>query len=316
MKILLITQNHNKTIDITSSTYMLTKEALIRGYEVYFSNSLFLQDGKVTSNVSQIDTNMNTSSLKKDIIVNEFIDIVLLRLDPPFNNQFLTITYLLDMLDDNILIINNPSGVRNLSEKILATHFPKLMLPTMITDNINIAQKFLHTHNKIVVKELYDGAGRDIHMLDISKYNNFDDALIQLNNLMQDNKYMMLQKFSEDIYSGDRRILLLNGEIIGAMNRVPQSGNFLANMAQGGSIEKIELQDIDYKIVSEISNKLVKNGLIFAGLDVIGSYITEINTTAPTGIYQINNLYNINLESQCWNEFEKLLHTKKNKVQL
>ena len=212
--------------------------------------------------------------------------------------KYITSTYILDCLTESTKVINNPTAVRNSTEKIFTLKFYDYMPPTIVTQNISDLKNFLNIHRDIITKPLYGNGGEGI----------FRSNKGILNGISENNRYLdlplMAQKYIPEISEGDRRIILIDGDYVGSVARVPRIGNIKANFHAGGTAKKTGLVYRDKEIVNVLGPELKKNNLFFVGIDVIGKYLTEINVTSPTGIKQVNKLNNVNLEKVFWDKLE------------
>lgn len=225
-----------------------------------------------------------------DMALKEAFDCILLRQDPPFHMGYLTTTYFLEQVKDKVRVLNDPTGVRNAPEKMLITRFAHFMPPTLVSSDLKRLAAFMEKHRKVVAKKIYGHGGRDVYLFDndLSGLTAFAD-----NHWQATGEPIMLQGFLPEIAEGDKRIILYDGVPVAAMRRVPQKGQFLANLAQGGSAVACELSSRDREICAAIGPTLKAMGLYFVGLDVIGDYLIEINVTSPTGLAAINRLYGL-----------------------
>jgi glutathione synthase len=232
-------------------------------------------------------------------------DVVLMRQDPPFDMAYITATHLLEHIhrDDGTgtLVVNNPVSVRNAPEKLLVTHFPDLMPPTIVTWDVEAIRGFRATHKDIVVKPLFGNGGAGVFLF------RHDDP--NLNSLLEmhfarSREPLMVQRYEPSVRQGDKRIILIDGEPAGAINRVPAPGEARSNMHVGGRPEKSGLTARDLEICRRIGPTLKQQGLIFVGIDVIGEYLTEINVTSPTGIQEIGRFDGTDLSAQIWDVIE------------
>ena len=230
-------------------------------------------------------------------------DVVLMRQDPPFDMQYITATHLLNHIHPETLVVNNPSEVRDAPEKLLVTSFPELMPPTLISRDWDEIRSFRDAHKDIIVKPLFGSGGAGVFHL-----REGDDNFASLLEMMLSGREpLMTQAYLSAVRAGDKRVILIDGEAVGALNRVPPEGESRSNMHVGGVPEAIDLDDADYRIVEAIGPELKKRGLIFSGIDVIGGYLTEINVTSPTGIREIERFTGVNLASQIWDSIESKL---------
>jgi glutathione synthase len=247
-------------------------------------------------------------SLKKIKKMNlNSMDVVLVRQDPPFNMNYITATYLLEKLSDKVLVINNPKHIRDYPEKLSMFDFDKIIPPTLVSGDLQEILQFNKKNKISIIKPLYGNGGEGIEKIDSNKARN--KKLV--NNLLKKYKLpIIVQKFIKEISLGDRRIILIDGEYVGSVARIPAKNSIKANFHAGGSAKKTNLVFRDKKICSLLKPFLKKKGLFFVGIDTIGNYLTEINVTSPTGIQEINQLNNIKIEELFWDKIEKKL--KKN----
>ena len=283
----------NKTKD---SSLLLIKECLRRNIEVHFSeiNQFSIDEGKVNIHSQKIislekgikyqDTEMNLSSFFKKIFI---------RKDPPFDEDYLNLTYLLDhAVQQGTDVINNPSSIRNHNEKLSILNFQEIIPPTIVTSTASDVVNFLKLHEKIVLKPINGMAGNGIFVIDELDKN--INSILETSTV-NDTKVMMAQKYIPDITEGDKRIIIIKGEPLPfCLARIPDGKDFRANLAKGGTGIAKKLTADDIKIVNVIKKYLVKSKLDFVGIDVIGKYLTEINVTSPTCLVEIENQTNFN----------------------
>jgi len=221
------------------------------------------------------------------------MDAVLMRKDPPVNVRYLYVTYILDLIDPaKTLVINSPQGLRNANEKMYTFQFLSVMPETMVSQDKALIRQFVEKHQQAVLKPLGGKAGEGILFLEPSDRN--FNSMIEVST-QQGQEPVMVQRFLPEAKDGDKRIILLNGEPIGAVNRIPTGQEFRGNMAVGGRVAKTEISDQEWEICAIAGPKLVQDGLYFVGIDVIGGYLTEVNVTSPTGIREIDRLEGVNL---------------------
>ena len=233
---------------------------------------------------------------KKKLLLDS-MDLIFIRQDPPYNMQYISSMHMLEQLNSKIKIINNPQGIRNAPEKLLMLRFQKLIPPTIITRSFEEVEKFLNKYKKCVIKPLYGNGGEDIFLLNKSD-KNFHQII---ENFINRNKEpFIVQKFLSEIVKGDKRIILVNGNPVGAIKRIPQKNEIRSNIHVGGKCAKIKLSKRDLQICASIKKELVNNGLFFAGIDVIGNFLIEINVTSPTCIQEIKELYKIDIAKIIW----------------
>jgi len=281
---------------IKDSSLLLMKECLRRNIEVHFSeiNQFSIDEGKVNIHSQKIislekgikyqDTELNLSSFFKKIFI---------RKDPPFDDDYLNLTYLLDhAVQEGTDVINNPSSIRNHNEKLSILNFQEIIPPTIVTSNASDVVNFLKIHEKIVLKPINGMAGNGIFVIDELDKN--INSILETSTV-NDTKVMMAQKYIPDIIEGDKRIIIIKGEPLPfCLARIPDGKDFRANLAKGGTGIAKKLTADDIKIVNVIKKYLVKSKLDFVGIDVIGKYLTEINVTSPTCLVEIENQTNFN----------------------
>ena len=276
---------------IKDSSLLLMKECLRRNIEVHFSeiNQFSIYEGNVNIHSQKIislekgikyqDTELNLSSFFKKIFI---------RKDPPFNDDYLNLTYLLDhAVKERTDVINNPSSIRNHNEKLSILNFQEIIPPTIVTSNASDVINFLKLHEKIVLKPINGMAGNGIFVIDELDKN--INSILETSTV-NDTKVMMAQKYIPDVTEGDKRIIIIKGEPLPfCLARIPDGKDFRANLAKGGTGMAKKLTADDIKIVNVIKKYLVKSKLDFVGIDVIGKYLTEINVTSPTCLVEIEN---------------------------
>jgi glutathione synthase len=239
-----------------------------------------------------------------DPFETDFIDIdfVLMRQEPPFNMHYITYTHILEHLPENVRVINNPVSVRNAPEKLLVTFFKDLMPETIISSDVDSVLNFQKTHKDIVLKPLYGKGGEGIIRLQEN-----DNMVEEVNNFIKDqDEPIMVQPFLPEVKYGDKRIIILDGEPVGCLNRIPAKGEFRSNLGVGGIPKLSKLSESDIKICDAIKSTLKEMNLVFVGIDVIGKYLTEINVTCPTGVRQIKNLGGPDIPELFWKYAEGL----------
>jgi glutathione synthase len=230
------------------------------------------------------------------------MDVILMRQDPPFDMSYITATHLLEHLQPRVLVVNDPVHVRNAPEKLFVTHFPELMPPTLITTDRQEILAFRAEHGDIIVKPLFGNGGAGVFHLKPDDENL--GALLEMFTQLY-REPVIVQKYLPEIRQGDKRIILIEGEPVGAVSRLPQDGEARANFHAGGSARRTTLTARERDICAAIGPILRENGLVFVGIDVIGDYLTEINVTSPTGIQEINRLDGVRLEETLWDAIER-----------
>ena len=301
--------DHIETLSISGdTTFALCLEAQKRGHKIfhYTPDQLTYKNGKVTSIIESLkvmDDEKNHFILD-DSLETDFLDIdfVLMRQEPPFNMNYITYTHILEHLPKNVRVINNPASVRNAPEKLLVTFFKDLMPETLISFDVDSILNFQKIHKDIVLKPLYGKGGEGIIRLQENK-----NITKEVKNFLNDqDEPIMVQPFLPEVKYGDKRIIILDGEPVGCLNRIPAKGEFRSNLGVGGIPELSELSESDIKICDAIKPTLKKMDLIFVGIDVIGKYLTEINVTCPTGVRQIKNLGGPDIPEMFWTYVEGL----------
>ena len=293
----------------TDSTLALIQEALKRKFSVfiYKVDNLYLENNKLKAFAAKIlRVNINKEkflTLEKfnTIDLNNY-DFILVRQDPPFDMQYITTTYLLEKLSKSCIVLNNPQAIRDCPEKIFVMDFFNLMPPTLISRQISSILKFIKKFKKVVIKPLYGNGGSNVFYLSEKDPN----LNIIIENLLSKREHVILQKFIKRVKYGDKRILLINGEPVGALNRVPANNEIRANLHIGGLAKKTKLTKREKFICHEIKHKVKEKGLFFIGIDIIDGFITEINVTSPTCIREIDFLDKVNISSIYWDKALKL----------
>lgn len=305
-------------IDIAGdTTFAILLEAQARGHDIfYYTPDNLALDGKhliahgYTLHIK--DDPVNHFSLSSHRTQNlAQVDTILLRQDPPFDMAYITTTYLLERIHPKTLVVNDPSSIRNSPEKLFVLDFLDLMPPTMITRAISDVYSFRKLHGDIVIKPLYGNGGAAVFQL--GKDDTNINSLIEMFQLSFREPFIV-QKYCNEILEGDKRIILVDGEVAGAINRVPCPGEFRSNIHVGGCAEYTELTARDLEICERLRPELKKRGLLLTGIDVIGPYLTEINVTSPTGIREVKSLGGKDIASMFWDAIEKKLLLKKKVV--
>ena len=298
-------------VDINAdSTFRLAEEAQNRGHDlyVYTPNDLTFNRGKVAAKVRSINLTRkigdHVSFGAVELLDLSEFGIIWLRQDPPFDMGYITNTHLLDLVDKETLIVNNPFWVRNLPEKLLVLEFPDLIPDTVISRDLDEIKEFKREFKDIIVKPLYGNGGAGIFRLKED-----DKNLTSLHELFSNmsSEPLIAQAFLPDVRNGDKRIILVDGSPVGAINRVPKAGEIRSNMHVGGKAEPAKLSQRDREICSAIGPTLKSKGQVFVGIDVIGEYLTEINVTSPTGIQELERFDNVNIAEMIWHAVEEKL---------
>lgn len=297
----------------TDSTLLLGLEAQARGHEVwhYTPEQLSWNEGEITARATRTQFFADPKHFfelgeSKTLHLRD-MDVVWLRQDPPFDMSYLTTTYILEQLPNKTLVVNNPASVRNRPEKLFPTLLREFMPPTLISVDIQEITAFYAKHKDIVIKPLYGYGGRAVWRLR-EHDGNFQVLMEAL--FTGRKEPVMAQKFLPEVKTGDRRIILIDGEIGGVMARIPAEGEIRANFRVGGQAAKAELTPRQKDICAALRPELKKLGLVFVGLDVIGDWLTEINITSPTGLAAMNRLYGLKLEANIWDAVEAKIQTR------
>ena len=297
------------TINIDAdSTFALALEGQARGHALfhYLPQALTLRDGRLFAQGRRLEVfrrhgNHHRFGEFEELDLAGF-DVVLMRQDPPFDMAYITATHLLELLqEEGPLVVNDPASVRNAPEKLFVLRFRELMPPTLLTLDIGEIREFWREHGDIIVKPLFGNGGAGVFHLRPGDENL--NALIEMYNAFH-REPVMVQRYLPEVRQGDKRIILVEGEPVGAVNRVPPEGEARANLHVGGRAEKTVLTERERDICAAIGPTLREQGLVFVGIDVIGDYITEINVTSPTGIQEIARLDGIDLAVNIWDAIE------------
>ena len=291
----------NKEID---STCILAREALMRGHNVFTSqpNDIYFSVNKVSVNCSGIlitnNYSLKTQKRKRTINLEDF-DVVFVRQDPPFNMDYISNTYIHDLISPKKVpfFINSPNGIRNFTEKLFPLLFSEIIPETAIMNCEQEILRFISNYESVVIKPLYEKGGNGVDLIKRDDH----DKLEKIKKLTKNFKQrIVIQEFIKNVSKGDKRVLLVDGNPVGAINRVPQKNEFKANLHLGAKAKKTLLSRSEKKICKILKPYLIKNGLFFVGIDIIDEKLTEINVTSPTGIHHLNLLDNKRIESTMW----------------
>ena len=290
------------------STFVLALEAQARGHRLwhYGPRQLALKSGRVTARARPLAVRRKKGDHftlgPEETLDLAGVDVVLMRQDPPFDMAYITATHILEHIHPKTLVVNDPAEVRNAPEKLFVTHFPELMPPTLISSDRQEIDAFRREHGDIIVKPLYGNGGAGVFHIRPDDTNL--NALIELFTTMF-REPVVVQRYVPAVRQGDKRIILIDGEAAGAVNRVPPEGEARSNLHVGGQAVKSSLTRREREICHAIGPALKSRGLIFVGIDVIGGYLTEINVTSPTGIQEINRFDDTKLEAGIWDAIER-----------
>jgi glutathione synthase len=294
------------------STFAIMLGAQARGHQLfhYLAEDLTYQDGRLYAGAHGVTVQAVGGDHFKggEFVILDLgrdVDVVLMRQDPPFDLGYITASHLLERIQSETLVVNDPAGVRNAPEKVFVLDFAQYMPPTMITRSIGAARHFLAEHGSSVLKPLHGNAGKAVFKIEQDGANLA--PLMELFNATYREPHM-LQKFLPDVAQGDKRIVLIEGEVAGAINRRPAPGDIRSNLAAGGTAEASELTDKEREICAALKPELKRRGLLFVGIDVIGGqWLTEINVTSPTGIVAIDQFNGTDTPARIWDAIESRL---------
>ena len=296
--------NPSKLNPVTDTSVFLAHEIQNKNYKIFYYDpkDLSIINSKVIAAGFFIEFNYKNKKFFK-ILKKQQLDLtkckfILIRQDPPFNLEYISATYILDTIKDKVKILNNPTSIRNVSEKLYSVKFQKYMPNTIFTQNIDEIKIFFKKHKKVILKPIHSYSGNDIHLL-----TSFNLKLIK--KFIKQHDHIMCQKFIPKISEGDKRVFLINGKVCGAISRVPKKGSFLSNMSKGAKPINIKLTKIENKISKLIAKDLKKQNIFFAGIDFIDQKLNgDINVTSPTGLKTLYDLSGINLAKTFWRELK------------
>ncbi|MBS28232.1 MAG: glutathione synthase [Alphaproteobacteria bacterium] len=297
-----------ENIDIDGdSTFAMALEAASRGHGLfhYLPQDLSLREGRVVARARPLQVRREAGNHftfgAHETLDLAGVDVVLMRQDPPFDMAYITATHILEHVHPQTLVVNDPISVRNAPEKLLVTHFDGIMPPTLISSSHEEITAFRNKHKDIIVKPLYGNGGAGVFHIK-PEDENLNSLLEMFAEMFREP--IIVQRYLPEVRAGDKRIILVDGEPVGAINRVPAEGEARSNMHVGGRAEKIGLTPRERDICATIGTTLREQGLIFVGIDVIGDYLTEINVTSPTGIQEIDRFEDTNLSALIWDAIE------------
>ena len=304
-KIVAIQGNHPSKLDpVTDTSVFLAHEIQSKNYKIFYYDpkDLSIINSRVIAKGFFIRIDYNKKKFFK-ILKKQKLDLlkcrfILIRQNPPFNLEYVSTTYILETIKDKVKIINNPTSIRNVSEKLFSIKYLRYMPNTIFTQNINEIKKFFKTNKKLILKPIHSYSGNDIHLL-----NKFNLKLIK--KFIKRHNYIMCQKYLPRIINGDKRVFLINGKISGAISRVPKKGSFLSNISKGAKAVNTQLTKLEKKICKLIAKDLKKEQIFFAGIDFIDQKLNgDINVTSPTGLKTLYDLSKINLARTFWKELK------------
>jgi glutathione synthase len=296
--------NPSKLNPVTDTSVFLANEIQNKNYKIFYYDpkDLSIINSKVIAAGFFIEFNYKNKKffkiLKKQKLELTKCKFILIRQDPPFNLEYISATYILDTIKDKVKILNNPTSIRNVSEKLYSVKFQKYMPDTIFTQNIDEIKNFFKKYKKVILKPIHSYSGNDIHLL-----TSFNLRLIK--RFIKQHDHIMCQKFIPKISKGDKRVFLINGKVCGAISRVPKKGSYLSNMSKGAKPINIKLTKIENKISKLIAKDLKKQNIFFAGIDFIDQELNgDINVTSPTGLKTLYDLSGINLAKTFWKELK------------
>jgi glutathione synthase len=303
-KIVAVQGNHPSSLNPVTDTSVFLANEIQNKYKIFYYDpkDLSIINKKVLAKGFFIKFNYQNKKFYK-IIKEQTLDLtkckfILIRQDPPFNLEYISTTYILDFIKNKVKIINNPTSIRNISEKLYSTKYLKYMPDTLFSQDINEIKNFIKKYKKVIIKPIHSYSGNDIHLL-----NKFNSKLI--NKFIKKHDHIMCQKFLPKINKGDKRVFIINGKVCGAISRVPKKGSYLSNMSKGAKPININLTKQENKISKLIAKDLKKENIYFAGIDFIDQKLNgDINVTSPTGLKTFFDLSGINLAKTFWKELK------------
>ncbi|MDA9667677.1 glutathione synthase [Candidatus Pelagibacter sp.] len=294
--------NPSKLNPITDTSVFLAHEIQNKNYKIFYYDpkDLSIINSKVVASGFFIKFNYENKKffkvLKKQKLELTKCKFILIRQDPPFNLEYISATYILDTIKNKVKILNNPTSIRNISEKLYSVRYQKFMPSTIFTQNIREIKKFFKIQKKVILKPIHGYSGNDIHLL--SKFN-----FKFINQFIKKHDHIMCQKFLPKISKGDKRVFIINGKVCGAISRIPKQGSFLSNMSKGAKPINVKLTIQENRISKLIGKDLKKENIYFAGIDFIDQKLNgDINVTSPTGLKTLYDLSGINLAKTFWKE--------------
>ena len=293
----------------TDTTFLMMETAQARGHElwVYRPERLALEDGRAMARgralkVKRVKGDHHAQGPVETRDLAEF-DVVLMRQDPPFDMAYITATHILERVHPDTLVVNDPAKVRNAPEKLFVTDFPGVQPPTLISSDAEAIAEFRDRYKDVVLKPLYGGGGSGVARLKEGDGNL--EAMLELH-FMISRDPVVVQQFLPAVSKGDKRVILVDGEPVGAINRVPGEGQVRSNLRVGGTAMPVELTARDLELCAIIGPELKRRGLLFVGIDVIGDYLTEINVTSPTGAQQLKRFTGVDATARMWDRIEEM----------
>ena len=303
-KIIAIQGNHPSKLNLKTDTSIFLANEIQNKYKIFYYDpkNLSIVNSKVIAKGFFVKFDYNKKKFFK-ILRSQKLNLakckfILIRQDPPFNLEYISTTYMLEFISKKVKIVNDPTSIRNISEKLYSVKYQRFMPPTIFTQNIQEIKKFFQSYKKVILKPIHSFGGRDIHLL-----NKFNSRFI--NKFIKKYNHIMCQKYLPKIKFGDKRVFLINGKIRGAISRIPKEGSFLSNLSRGASAISVKLTKKENKISTIIAKDLKKSKIFFAGIDFIDQKINgDINVTSPTGLKTYYDLSKINLAKTFWKELK------------
>ena len=304
-KIVAVQGNHPSTLNPkTDTSVFLANEIQNKKYKIFYYDpkDLSILNSNVIAKGFFLKFDYSKKKffkiIKKQTLELKKCKYILIRQDPPFNLEYISSTYILDILKNNVKIINNPTSIRNVSEKLFSAKYLKFMPNTIFTQDLKVIKNFMSEHKKIILKPIHSYSGNDIHLL-----KKFNHNLVK--KFIKKHNHVMCQKFLPKISQGDKRVFIINGKVCGAISRVPKKGSILSNMSKGAKPINIKLTKIEKKISRLIAKDLKKENIFFAGIDFIDKRLNgDINVTSPTGLKTFFDLSGINLAKTFWKQLK------------
>ncbi len=304
-KIVAIQGNHPSKLNlVTDTSIFLANEIQSKRYKIFYyePKDLSIINSKVIAKGFFVKFNYNKKK-KFKILKKQDLDLtkckfILIRQDPPFNLEYISTTYILDVIKKKVKIINDPTSIRNISEKLYSAKYKKFMPDTMFTQNIVEIKKFFKLHKKVILKPIHSFSGNDIYLR--NKFN-----LKFIKKFIKKHNHIVCQKYLSKISKGDKRVFLINGKVVGVISRIPKKGSFLSNMSKGAKPINTKLTKIEKKISDFVAKDLKKEKIFFAGIDFIDQKLNgDINVTSPTGLKTFYDLSKVNLAKTFWKELK------------
>ena len=303
-KIVAIQGNHPSTLNPITDTSIFLANEVQNKYKIFYyePKNLSIINGKVIAKGYFISFNYSSKKffkiIKKQNLNLENCKFILIRQDPPFNLEYISTTYILDHLKKKVKIINDPTSIRNISEKLYSAKYKKFMPSTLFSQDLSEIKKFFSKNNKVIIKPIHSYSGNDILLL-----KKFDQKKIK--KFIKIHDHIMMQSFLPKIEKGDKRVFIINGKVVGAISRIPKKGSYLSNMSKGAMPVNTKLTSKEMMISKKIAKDLKKENIFFSGIDFIDQKLNgDINVTSPTGLKTLFDLSNINLAKTFWKELK------------